>query len=548
MGILIATVLFILQLFLVPGTGLTWDEPSSFFFGRANLKFWMTGDRGYVTDYKNPNRFKTDPIKYVYGEDVYPPFPFLVTSAFSYVLSEKLHLLNTIDAHHVGEVVIGAIGVGFFYYLLLEFGFTKRIAGLTTGIFALYPTIFGQMRDDAKDIPLMSMFVISMYWFVRWAKQETRGMRHETGKLIIPTLLFILFFGLTLATKPTAVMLVPIVITWIILSVRNFGVFLKFCVLSSLAVLVMVAAWPWLWDDPVGKLSASWDFFKVVGYRMPLLYYGKMYWAGVDVPKGYPFGILILQTPLEITLLSILGTLVGLYRVVKKRDPWALLVLIWFWGAMARFYLPGVIIYARIRHFIDAMPAFFILVGYGLSWLYELLATNYKLRARRIPFNPVLLLGILILLHETVVISRLYPYEPSYFNILVGGAKGVADNHTFDIEYWAEGVKEAIEYINSHEPQARVYTCGLSHLAHFYAKGSTKIVVDGSGANYVIIPNSPSFFGGPLDFHSKNDTMIHTVARDGADMYFVFKRTSSAWWNCGYETETNTFSYLPDLQ
>lgn len=524
-GIGIATLLFVLQAMLLPRTGMTWDEPSSFFFGRANLKFWMTGDRRYVTDFKNKALFKNDPIQYIYGEDVYPPFPFLVASTFSYVLSEKLHILNTIDAHHLGEVAIGAIGVGFFYYLLLELGMAVPVAALTTAMYALYPTIFGQMRSDAKDIPLMSMLVITVYWFVRWVKNNSQFV-------IRNSLFFIFSFGLALATKPTAAILVPIFILW--MCIKKRGVLIKFLVLGSLSLVVMFIVWPWLWDNPVGKLQEVWQFFKVVGYQLPVLYLGKLYAAGVDLPKEYPFAILLFQTPIEISVLFLVGT------IIAFKKPWGFLVLIWFWFGMSRFFVPGVLIYAKVRHFIDVMPAFFILAGYGLSFFHKLLKLPKLLKC--------LIIG-LILIHELIIITRLFPYEPSYFNALIGGARGVSEKHLFDIEYWGSGVKEAMEYINANDPEARVYACGLRHVAQLYEKGSVRVALDGSEATTVILPNSPSFFGPALDFHKKNDTIVHTVVRDGAELYFVFKRTSPAWYTCGYETESNyPLSYLPSVQ
>src|SRR3989344_4793339 len=122
LGLIIALTLFILQASLIPQSGMTWDEPSSFFFGRANLKFWLTGNRAYLTDLKNPVLFEDSPFKYIYGEDIYPPTSFVIESLSSYILSERLHMLSSINAHHIGEVAIGAVGVGFFYLLAIEAG------------------------------------------------------------------------------------------------------------------------------------------------------------------------------------------------------------------------------------------------------------------------------------------------------------------------------------------------------------------------------------------------------------------------------------------
>jgi hypothetical protein len=96
--------------------------------GRANLKFWMTGNRAYIDDFKNPKLFTDSPFQYIYGEDIYPPFPFLFSSAVSYVSAEKLHLTDIYSAHHIGELMIAALGIWALYGLATEAGLAVPLA------------------------------------------------------------------------------------------------------------------------------------------------------------------------------------------------------------------------------------------------------------------------------------------------------------------------------------------------------------------------------------------------------------------------------------
>ena len=505
LGLIIALTLFILQASLIPQSGMTWDEPSSFFFGRANLKFWLTGNRAYLTDLKNPVLFADSPFKYIYGEDVYPPVPFVIASATSLVLAENLKLISVIDAHHLGEVAIGSVGVYFFFLLATQAGLSSRIAAVTTLLYALYPTIFGQMRSDAKDIPLMSFLVISAYWFLR-SRRELK---------LLPAAFFAISFGLALGTKPTAVLLAVVIGLFTVFDRPKRIFYLIF--IFAVGGLVAYLSWPWLWDDPVGKLTTIWSFFKSVGYGMPVLYLGKQYAAGVNVPLSYPYAILLFQTPPIVFLLFLIGF------VVRKRGI-QLFFLLWFAITMGRFLLPGVLIYARVRHFIDAMPAFFILVGFGLTRL-----------SRRWFFVA----GSLVIASELLIIITHFPFEPGYYNIFVGGTKTIAQKELFDADYWGSGVKQAMEYIQKTAVgETGVYTCGLLHLAIFYESTRVKAVADGNQAQYVILPNSPSFFGGAINFHKSYDTLVYTVERAGAPMFYVFKRQSPTYWHCGNETDT----------
>jgi hypothetical protein len=182
-ALFLATIVFCIQLILIHGAGLTWDEPSNFFYGRANLKFWLTGNRAYLTDIKSKTLFVDSPFFYLTKDAVYyPPFSFVVASGFSWILAEHLHLLPFIDAHHMGEVFLDCIGVAAFYGVAVEVGLTIPIAAATALLYAFYPTIIGEMRADAKDVPLMSMIVIFVYFFLRLLKSISRtGFARHLG-------------------------------------------------------------------------------------------------------------------------------------------------------------------------------------------------------------------------------------------------------------------------------------------------------------------------------------------------------------------------------
>jgi hypothetical protein len=554
-GIFIALLIFFIQFALIPGASLTWDEPASFFVGRMNLQFWQTGDYANLIDHTNKDRFATSPFTFVKGEEWYPPFPFLVSSAVSYIFAEQLNVMHFIDAHHLGEVIIGAIGVWAFYGLAFELGLPSMVAAGTTILFALYPTIFGQMRDDAKDIPLMSILVVAVYLFIRWihfwqARQYNKTWIYGFGSAIA--------FGLAEASKPSAVIIAPILATWFCISIiasrkfadrmRRLPLFVFTSVIVAvIAVGVFIFSWPWLWDNPIVKLTSIWGFFKSVGYNMPTMYLGVKYFAGVNLPKEYPFGILLFQTPLEVTILAVIGVFAVLERVVKKKDMFSFLPLWWFALGMGRFFLPSIIIYARVRHFIDVMPAFFLLTGFGIDAIGKYaVSTSYQAFRSKFIGGLVVVLGVcVVIFHEAWIAKTFYPYEPSYFNFLVGGSKNVAEKELFDIEYWGAGVKEAMEYLNfqSFVAPIAVYSCGLRHMTMYYNAPKVKLLwVNPEDANYSIVPNAASWFGDMVRFSRANHRLVYTIKRGGADLFYVFQNTNGQGWRCGYETIGNDAS------
>jgi len=550
-GIVLALLVLIVQAILLPRVGMSWDEPSSFFVGRANLKFWMTGNRAYLNDLQNKELFKDSPIPYIYGEDIYPPFMFTISSAISYVFAEKLHLMGVYDAHHLGEVVVGAVGVWAIYGLSTASGLSVPVAAITTITYALYPTIFGAMRNDAKDIPLVSLLAVAAYFFVLFFK-SWQAKRHRM--IWLWGLLFALTLGFAQATKPTAVIIVPIIAVWLIASLLRsrafrtslspFGPFFMISLVAGVVALgAMVLAWPWLWDDPVGKLKSVFSFFKTVGYNMPVPYFGTIYHAGITVPKTYPFVILLLQTPVAVTFCVGLGTVYSVWQYVRNKRVWPMLFVIWFYGGMSRFLFPGFIIYAFVRHFIDVVPAFFVLMGFGIETialgaetLAKEFAVTHTFRFRRI---ALIVMAIVFVVHEAAISVQLFPYEMSYFNVLVGGISNVARLGMFDVGQGA-GVKEAMEYIGKTTTQPTlVYPCLMGHLAMFYLPPNVGLTKATESGQYMLVPNSLSWFEGALTYSRKFHKTAYTIRRGGADLFYVYEYTRPSGWRCGWETKTS---------
>ena len=71
------------------------------------------------------------------------------------------------------------------------------------------------------------------------------------------------------------------------------------------------------------------------------------------------------------------------------------------------------VIYAKIRHFIDVMPAFFLFIAFGISFIFEHSRGFWRAFC-------IIILGA-VLFHLVWIDMNFYPYEPSYFNFLVGG-------------------------------------------------------------------------------------------------------------------------------
>lgn len=553
-GIIIAAAVFILQIVALPKAGMTWDEPSVFLIGRSNLKFWTSFDRRYLNQLRNETLWQDNPMYYMYGAEHYPPFSYVISSAASAVLSETLGIMGVVDAHHVGGLVLASAGVAALYGIALAIGLSPAIAGVTTLLYATYPTIVGQMRNDAKDVPLMSMAVIFMYVFIRFARSWETG---TDARRILWAAASGIVLGWAAAIKPTAFLLFGVVVVWVLFAAQDSRAFyrsvkpvrrmlLLLPFIGALSVIAFVAAWPWLWENPMGRLLQAWGFFKTVGYHMPVPYFGKLYRAGISVPLHYPLGILLVQTPILLTVFALIGT-ASAVRAGRNRDnALPLLAVFWFVIPLARFWFDGVIIYAKIRQFIEVMPAFFLLVGLGISVVAsratQLLTVARVLRHRMAYTVMMGAIAAVTVGHHAWISYTYFPYEPAYFNFIVGGTKGVSDNKLFDVEYWGSGTAEAMRWIREKEAgqPADVYACLMQHLAVNYEGENVNAVGLGLPSKYTILPNSPSWFDGALVFYAQNQKLVHTIERAGAPLFYIYEHTSPLIWRCGWESHMTT--------
>jgi hypothetical protein len=237
-----------------------------------------------------------------------------------------------------------------------------------------------------------------------------------------------------------------------------------------------------------------------------------------------------------------------------------ILFVVWFWVGISRFLIPTFIIYQYVRHFIDVMPAFFILSGYGIHLVVSRITCHvsrdikidfgFKKHDVRIRFDVFKLrhivtgiIAMVIIVHQILISVQFFPYETVYFNFLIGGTKSVSDNHWSDIGY-PTSIKESMEFIarDSGGADVPIYPCAMGHVAMFYTTPAMKLIKATEYAKYTFVANSPSWFGDAIKFNKNIHEAAYTVRRAGADLFYVFRYTAPVGYRCGYETVT-TYEY-----
>jgi hypothetical protein len=529
---------FLIQFILVLRVGFTWDEPSILFIGKRNYDFWISGNWQYGPDYRPIAKSTDGPLRMVYGAKYYPPLLPTVAVTLHELFYTKLHLLPSVPAYHFAGLLVSFIGIIVLYALLKELGFGKWLSLGVSLLYGLYPSIAGQMRNDLKDVPLAAAVIVLVYLFIKLLHSYPKNISYFW------TFCMGISLGLAILMKPTAALMVLIIIAYCLVSLvfpkgrRQLPpipmILTQVLLIGILALVIVVFLWPRVWSNPVEQLLEAFNFLKTTGLMITVPYFGTIYRAGMGVPWHYPFGVLLVQTPPPLLVFFLTG-IVGIFWNVKKtKNPLPLFFLLWVGIALFRFSLPGFLIYAKVRQLMDALPGLFIIGIYGIDFIGTIVHTYIPIRKSHV----ILALCGIALAHELFILVQFAPYEPSYFNFIVGGTKNVAEKQLFDSEYWGSSVREAMEYVDKAATKpVTVYTCTMAHLAKYFNTDKVTTVITAERADYFLIPNSKSYFGDIFTELEGNGKIVYTVRRAGTDLFYVYKSYGGLFPQCGSESE-----------
>lgn len=421
----------------------TWDEAlGDFFFGQRYASYWTSFDPVYLD-------FAADP----YGEGYRPdlraspfrnrpwehyPVGATLAAAVSNLLSRGLGVLDPFDGFHAANLLLAALLLACFLpFLRRRFG--ALAAALAAVLLFTAPRVFAHMMANVKDFPLMVVFTLTLIAFL--AAYE-RGCGR--GLLAAGVL-----WGVSLATKANALFLpvIPLGIVGLDLlrhrlpapwhgQQRRLACF--FAAAAALGPLVMLALWPYLWADPIGRFGKNLAF---------VLLRRTSTRAESMAPV---LEALALTTPLLILLLAASGVVAALLRA-RRGDRAAVMLLVWVPAVLGRYLLPSAVNYDGVRHFLELFPALAALAGLGaaglITGLVRRLAPQRTARVRPGLLAP--LLAALLLLGPVTTLLRAHPFELAYWNRLAGGLGGAQERGLAQAgDYWGTSYRLGLAWLN----------------------------------------------------------------------------------------------------
>ena len=263
---------------------------------------------------------------------------------------------------------------------------TARRSGLPAGLFAAaavvtMPRVFFHAHLGALD------FAHAATWFLATlAFYYAASSRRWWAPLLAG-----LGLGLALLTKINAVLLVPYWGLWLLFYHRRQArAWLVFLLSLPVAVLVLVAGWPWIWRDPAAGL-VNWVKFFRVHFEIRQWYAGKLY---VKTPWYLAPVMVGITTPVALLALAIIGIFKeegqpestpngtgGRWRV--GISDWSGLHLLGILTVVGYYMLPITAIHDQERLLLPALLQLAVLAGGGFAVLYAWLAHRVTAWLRR---------------------------------------------------------------------------------------------------------------------------------------------------------------------
>lgn len=531
-GLMLCLVLLVIHLLMINDYGLTWDFHHHFFAGLQLLKIPL--DKSF-TDYLP----FTKPSPIITSELPFGPIMSIAPVLSYLIFFEKLKLLAFDNAYNLAIILSGVSGVFVLYLFLLE-ATNRKIAVISLAILVFLPRFFGDLHNNMKDIPQATAFTLAIWLF--WRLLNYRRIKD----LLFASFAFAIAFNTKVNTL--AVPVIAFIWTAIVLYSKvklklarpikslSFKTIFPVPFYFILAPLLALLIWSFFWQNPLERLLYLPKFFQINTINLEVLYFGKWFCSGVNVPWHYPLGYLAITTPLPIIIFFVIG-LIGQIGQIRQK-PLSTLLLLWFFVPIVRYLYPKMGVVDGIRHFEEIVYPLAAIAGIGADTVFSFIKKIRPIRPISL-ISQIGLIGITMIMLGFPIISY-HPYQIAYFNELVGGSRGAMGR--FDIDYWGTSQKKAMEWINQQAPaDSKISVVMAGDAAGKYLRPDllkNLNTVKLNKADYTAVLNRQSFFYRyyVADYLLLNNP-IYTVQNQGVPLVWIFDNKqqksvkSPKWWS-----------------
>ena len=423
------TLLFLLGVVVFRDYGVGWDEGHQRTIGLLVQRYVLDGDKSLLAT-PHPK----------YHGPVVPAAFLLVEKLLGFDDSRSQILLR-----HAGNFLFFYVGVLFFYRLCARRFDSWKIGLLGATFLVAHPRIFAHSFYNAKDIPFLSLFVISVYSLMTLSDKKTitRAIAHSA---VCAILIDIRILGVMLP------FLTAVVIGLDVLGDSDKKEKLRQWLRATLAYFValpvfVVLFWPTLWERPLAEAANAYIFMKNVEWPGTVLHFGELI-RGTDLPWHYLPVWIAITTPVLYLVLFIAG--VGVMGAAVIREPSEfirnsrddLIASLWFVCPMAAVLIHGSVVFNGWRHLFFVYPAMVYISLIGFVGVRKFIKSK---AGGRSVYAPRLMAAVVVVAvgNTAYFMYSEHPYQNVYFNPLAGDDKRA----NFDLDYWGLSYRAALEHI-----------------------------------------------------------------------------------------------------
>lgn len=367
---------------------------------------------------------------------------FVFAGLLSYWLS-TLALQRSREAAVLAPLLFWCAERTFFHGHLAAFD--VPICALTAGVGVAWLRAIGELRGETSDPNLSGIKDLEG----SSPRGESAGpiASDFKGSHLKHLLALSLTYGCALATKHNAWFLPPVLLVHAVLLPRPLrSRALRTLPWLLLGPLVLFAAWPLLWHEPLRHLS-DWITFHTHHVHYAWEYFGRELRAP-PFPVIYPLAVDALALPLPAVLLYAAAAAALLKDFALRSISAQRLLELGLAGAsVLPFMLTTTPVFGGLKHWL----AFLALLAPEAAALLVGIAGLYGVR-RALP-----LAAAAALLPGLWQIAHLHPYGTSAYGELAGGVPGAA-SLGMQRQYWSNNVTGVLPWLNAHcPPGARVF-------------------------------------------------------------------------------------------
>ena len=448
-GPLLCALFLLAGLVLAGDYGINYDERAQRQIAQANL-YYLLGQSDRIAPELYHDR--------VYG----------VVFELPLLLAEQV--LGLDDYHYVHRFrltithLLFLLGAFFCYRLAYRLTGNRLIALLALLLFILHPRLYAHSYLNSKDLPFLSMFLITLYLLERAFRKGTLGAFLVLG-VAVGILTNLRIMGLTLLA---ATLLMRGLDLWHAAAwPQRKAILLTAGLFLLTAGLTLYAVTPYAWANPVDYLLTSLSLTVNHPVVLPQLFQGELLLSD-ELPPHYAALWFAITTPPLILLLGFIGMAAVAARCIRRpkaifrnsRRRFLLLLPACFLLPPLAAALLGSNQYEGWRQLYFLYAPFCLLAALGGGWL---LAALSRRRPWRLGLYGLAGLGLALI---ALQMTQIHPLQSSYFNFLVNRTTPEYLRKQYPMDYWKLAARESLQaLLSAHPSETLIVRTGRRHIS-----------------------------------------------------------------------------------